>query len=248
MPSLASGGPTTLADLELPSVPTRTAIATGPAAASAQSEIQGETSSGSRPGGALEGPTCQRNPTKGQKRKKTKKKFLYGNYDAYYAYRLPPQRQGPGASDVATAAATAAAKAAALDPRLALLDDYAGWISGRRVLDIGCNAGDLTFALAQRFSPAHVLGVDIDQALIRRAQLRLVNSMTSPASEPSIGVESAVSDPHQRQPASVSVPACVAYPANLSFRCEAPPSVLVLHSQQHIIIFWPCLFVSLDRT
>ena len=43
------------------------------------------------------------------------------------------------------------------------------WFAGRDVLDIGCNEGLVTLAVARRFGPRHVTGVDIDEVLIRKA-------------------------------------------------------------------------------
>lgn len=58
------------------------------------------------------------------------------------------------------------------DSRLKLLDTK--WTSaGGRVLDIGCNDGALTVYIAQRFSNAQVLGIDIDGELVKRAKQRI---------------------------------------------------------------------------
>ena len=43
------------------------------------------------------------------------------------------------------------------------------WFARRRCLDVGCNEGLITLALAQRYHPRSMLGVDIDGALIARA-------------------------------------------------------------------------------
>ncbi len=34
------------------------------------------------------------------------------------------------------------------------------------MLDIGCNVGYLTLAIAKDFQPSHILGVDIDESLV----------------------------------------------------------------------------------
>ena len=43
------------------------------------------------------------------------------------------------------------------------------WFSGRRCLDVGCNSGVLTLALATRFGTASMHGVDIDRPLVQMA-------------------------------------------------------------------------------
>lgn len=43
------------------------------------------------------------------------------------------------------------------------------WFASRRCLDIGCNEGLVTLAVAARFGAASMLGVDLDEHLIRNA-------------------------------------------------------------------------------
>lgn len=43
------------------------------------------------------------------------------------------------------------------------------WFHKRRCLDIGCNEGLVTLAVAARFGAASMLGVDLDEHLIRNA-------------------------------------------------------------------------------
>jgi 7SK snRNA methylphosphate capping enzyme len=69
--------------------------------------------------------------------------FIYGNYSGYYGYRSPSVE----------------------DARLKVL--VRSMFDGKRCLDIGCNAGELTVAIAQRYAPQHILGVDIDGSLVR---------------------------------------------------------------------------------
>ncbi|TPX37583.1 hypothetical protein SmJEL517_g00474 [Synchytrium microbalum] len=75
----------------------------------------------------------------------------YGNYSNYYSTRRNP--------------------IARLDPRLALLNP--SWFEGKRVLDIGCNSGDITISIAVLFGPSHIEGVDVDLSLIAKAQTAL---------------------------------------------------------------------------
>ncbi|KAI0824713.1 Bicoid-interacting protein 3-domain-containing protein [Trametes gibbosa] len=83
---------------------------------------------------------------------------VYGNYHGYYNKR-------PSAHD----------------PRLALLPKTL--FLGRRVLDVGCNEGWVTCEIAQRLGAQRVVGVDIDDTLIRAAwkHRRSVWSQQAPA-------------------------------------------------------------------
>ncbi|BGP43040.1 hypothetical protein JCM10449v2_007055 [Rhodotorula kratochvilovae] len=80
-----------------------------------------------------------------------------GNYKGYYA-----RRRGAGGGGGGSRASDAA------DERLALVP--AEWIKGKRVLDVGCNAGAVTVEMAQRAGAAKVTGVDIDPELVRAAR------------------------------------------------------------------------------
>lgn len=80
-----------------------------------------------------------------------------GNYQRYYGYR------GGGAR--------------AEDPRLSLLRRE--WFEGLKVIDIGCNSGALTAAIARKFSPRYVLGVDADKDLIEKARAIASNASAS---------------------------------------------------------------------
>ncbi|GFH24336.1 putative RNA methyltransferase bin3 [Haematococcus lacustris] len=53
------------------------------------------------------------------------------------------------------------------DPRLACMREE--WFAGRHLLDIGCNEGLITLALATRFGCASATGVDIDRQLVGKA-------------------------------------------------------------------------------
>ncbi|KWU44580.1 S-adenosyl-L-methionine-dependent methyltransferase, partial [Rhodotorula sp. JG-1b] len=55
-----------------------------------------------------------------------------------------------------------------LDDRLELVPRE--WIRGKRVLDVGANAGEVSIELAQRFRAAEVVGVDIDPELTQQAR------------------------------------------------------------------------------
>ena len=142
------------------------------------------------------------------------KTFIFGNYDAYYRYR------GAASADPSQSG----------DPRLQLLQR--SWFEGRSVLDIGCNSGVITFAMAEQFAPSSILGVDIDGHLISRAQGRLARLrqaavMTASAQAAGAaaaaaaaggGSASAADGSTAAAPATESAP--TGYPYNLEFRAE----------------------------
>ena len=76
--------------------------------------------------------------------------FKYGNYNRYYGYRN---------------------RGTFTDPRLSLLKKE--WFEGKEVLDIGCNTGQITLTIAKEFSPSLIIGLDIDENLIKTAQTTL---------------------------------------------------------------------------
>ncbi|KAJ3731280.1 Bicoid-interacting protein 3-domain-containing protein [Lentinula guzmanii] len=90
----------------------------------------------------------------------------HGNYHGYYLKRL-----------------------SVTDPRLALLPENT--FTGKRVLDIGCNEGWVTCEIAQAWGAYKVVGVDIDDTLIRAAWKRrqLVWSLQEPLSSQTNGLE-----------------------------------------------------------
>ncbi|CAB3388544.1 Hypothetical predicted protein [Cloeon dipterum] len=81
--------------------------------------------------------------------KKHPSDYRYGNYDRYYFFR--DSIYGPG------------------DPRLTIKLLRPKMFQGKDVLDIGCNSGELTIALAL-FGAKSVVGVEIDVDLINRAK------------------------------------------------------------------------------
>ena len=47
------------------------------------------------------------------------------------------------------------------------------WFAGKRCLDVGCNAGLVSLAVAARFGTGAMLGLDIDPALVHQASVNL---------------------------------------------------------------------------
>lgn len=79
---------------------------------------------------------------------KKKNKFIYGNYNGYYGYRCDKSE----------------------DVRLSALSHNESLFNGKEILDIGCNDGSLTVALAKRLPIDFITGIDIDANLIARAR------------------------------------------------------------------------------
>ncbi|KAJ9123754.1 hypothetical protein QFC24_003528 [Naganishia onofrii] len=85
----------------------------------------------------------------------------HGNYRHYYVrrraneqYPLPLER----------------------DERLALFDREL--FKGKRILDVGCNSGEVTVELAQRYEALQVVGVDIDSALVDQCKATVENAFS----------------------------------------------------------------------
>lgn len=81
--------------------------------------------------------------------RKRERVAVNGNYIGYYRRRREVQH-------------------GELDDRLELVPRE--WIRGKRVLDVGANAGEVSIELAQRFRAAEVVGVDIDPELTQQAR------------------------------------------------------------------------------
>ncbi|GMF23596.1 unnamed protein product [Phytophthora fragariaefolia] len=106
---------------------------------------------------------------KHKKHKKIPKQQRVGNFRSYYTYRLGQKHQGELEDD----------------PRLAALDKF--WFEGKRGLDIGCNSGELTIAIAKRLAPSYLLGVDVDPQLVSRARGHLKDILRQEQIEKAFG-------------------------------------------------------------
>lgn len=115
-----------------------------------------------------------------------KTSFQYGNYNRYYGYRLDGS-----------------------DPRIAYFDPE--WFRGKDILDIGCNVGEVTMAIARDMAPKTILGVDIDEVLVNKAQkllkqyanTKVPSAMATP--NPGVEVGSASKKTEQLFPQSLPV-------------------------------------------
>lgn len=89
-------------------------------------------------------------------KKKDRRRYQHGQHSCYYGYhgfygdgwegRVGPEE----------------------DPRLRLLE--ADWFRNKKVLDVGCGAGHVTLAVARRYNPSHILGVELDERLVHAAK------------------------------------------------------------------------------
>ncbi|XP_072232232.1 7SK snRNA methylphosphate capping enzyme [Leuresthes tenuis] len=89
-------------------------------------------------------------------KKKDKHRYQYGNHCRYYGYHSFYGDGHEGRVGVEE------------DPRLGLLE--ADWFRDKAVLDVGCGAGHMTLAVARRFNPTHILGVELDERLVHAAK------------------------------------------------------------------------------
>lgn len=101
----------------------------------------------------LEMPKTVQNGHQHSNGMKNKNKFIYGNYNRYYGYRCEKDVE---------------------DVRLAALSQY-DLFSDKELLDIGCNDGSLTIALAKRYPISFIVGIDIDATLIAKARKNVVH-------------------------------------------------------------------------
>lgn len=81
--------------------------------------------------------------------KKRKEVAIFGNYRNYYGYRIGRDE----------------------DPRLNAMKKE--WFEGKNCLDIGCNSGAVTIAIAQKFCCQSILGIDIDHCRVEDAYWNL---------------------------------------------------------------------------
>ncbi|KAM0786900.1 hypothetical protein ACM66B_002324 [Microbotryomycetes sp. NB124-2] len=99
----------------------------------------------------------------GTNRQSSLKEYPHGNFQGYYT-----RRKLETTTTIAAESSSAAHQQDdELDPRLQLVPRE--WFNGKRVLDVGCNAGKVSIQVAQMLSPQHVTAVDIDDDLVKIA-------------------------------------------------------------------------------
>lgn len=69
------------------------------------------------------------------------------------------------------------------DVRLTVFLRHAYLFKDKDILDIGCNAGHMTIAVAQKLNPKSILGIDIDKNLISQARKNLTHYQRIPENE-----------------------------------------------------------------
>lgn len=102
----------------------------------------------------LEIPHQLKNAIEKSPDKRTKTKYVYGNYNRYYGYRCEKNSE---------------------DIRLNAFKNYSELFNNKELLDIGCNNGSITIAIAKRFPISFITGFDIDKGLIAAARKNVCN-------------------------------------------------------------------------
>lgn len=87
----------------------------------------------------------------------------FGNFPGYFNYR----NKAATGEDTADANRANPLDAGLSDERLKCFKRE--WFHNKEVLDIGCNRGHVTYAIARMFSPKSIVGIDIDLKMINMA-------------------------------------------------------------------------------
>lgn len=105
--------------------------------------------------------------------RKSKVKYIHGNYPGYYSYRhesMDPDQ-------------TYDARLKELSDRFKMIPESSNCLSdivgSKNCLDLGCNAGLVTIDVALYFHPSWIIGVDLDPELIRKARNNLAKLPTT---------------------------------------------------------------------
>uniref|UniRef100_A0A3Q1G7E4 RNA methyltransferase n=1 Tax=Acanthochromis polyacanthus TaxID=80966 RepID=A0A3Q1G7E4_9TELE len=95
---------------------------------------------------------------------KDKQRYQHGSHSRYYGYHgfYGDRLEGQVGEEK--------------DPRIGLLE--ADWFRDKTVLDVGCGAGHMTLTIARMFNPAHILGVELDQRLVKAAKQNIRHFMS----------------------------------------------------------------------
>lgn len=100
----------------------------------------------------------------------------FGNYPGYFNYRnkaattskTDEQAAGQEAPETGSTINGDNPREIAMgDQRLTLMKEE--WFKNKSVLDVGCNRGHITYAIAKLFLPKFILGIDIDLKMIHMA-------------------------------------------------------------------------------
>ncbi|CAB1350597.1 unnamed protein product [Coregonus sp. 'balchen'] len=149
------------------------ALATAPPNTFHTPLVPGSGLRGQRSGSAVGGQQQPQSSFRHNPQKK-KNRFQHGNYSRYYGYHgYYGYRDGQVGRFQ--------------DPRLGLLRP--DWFRGKTVLDIGCSTGHLTLAIARHFSPAHILGIDVDGRLVHAARQNIRHFLSEQLTQDTRGRE-----------------------------------------------------------
>ncbi|KAK6175589.1 hypothetical protein SNE40_014019 [Patella caerulea] len=127
-------------------------------------------------------------------RKTSNVKFIHGNYNRYYGYR-----NSPDVDDVR------------------LVSFKQEWFNAKDVLDIGCNVGHVTMAVAKNFLPKKMVGLDIDSNLISAARKNIRHYIDSQQKH-IYPVSSTVAFGPLAPPPFGTEPNKISFPENLIFK------------------------------
>lgn len=161
---------------------------------------------------------------------KKEKLFIYGNYNRYYGYRNPHCTE---------------------DLRLKCFKKE--WIEGKDVLDLGCNVGHVTLAVARDLCPRIIMGIDIDTGLVKAAKNNLRYYMNCPTSVPGksergvdFPVSFSITSGPLAAPIVVDLDEKTSFPHNVVFKQEnyVPASNEVLSKQKPMYDLILCLSLT----
>lgn len=82
--------------------------------------------------------------------------FKYGNYSRYYGYRNQK-----------------------CESDIRLTKFRKEWFENKDILDLGCNAGNVTLTIARNFNPSLIIGIDIDANLVLAARKNIRNYISN---------------------------------------------------------------------
>lgn len=153
------------------------------------------------PGAAAEvASTSKQEPPKMPRFKPQNSRYEFGNYDRYYGYRNLN---------------------AMMDVRLRVFEIHKHLFLNKEVLDIGCNVGHISIAVARELGAKSVTGIDIDEKLIVRARKNLSSFVTVPTDN----------DCMQSNEATMRENNCAACKAKTCTECRSKDSTMM--SVQH---------------
>jgi 7SK snRNA methylphosphate capping enzyme len=110
----------------------------------------------------------------------TSKEAIYGNYPYYYGYRHrneASQQPWPCPHDPQCTRMQYPATRSSMDARLTVFKRQ--HFEGKRILDVGCNAGLVSIELGRDWCASSVVGVDLDAGLIAKAKTNLSRAFST---------------------------------------------------------------------